>query len=323
MKFMDLNAFSIALGKFKMLNLWQIEFLTYFFPFIEATLGILLLFNIRTSLTGLAATSLLALFTTVIVSKIFEGEEVSCGCFGSLTTDKIDFTTVYRNIIFIAMGVMITSFYRDNKFHSELIAKLKGKIILKNIFNVFLIIIFFFLGVQSLIFALQNKELKNRLLLLTTDRDVLKPGEIAKPITVTSLEEKEFYIDYNNNQITLIFLLSTGCNPCKLNIPNWNELANSLKGRADIRIIGISLDSTSAILEYSKKNQILFPIYSVMKDEFKINYKAFVTPQTYLIDARGSVINTWTGILNQNLIDEIFKKLDITQNKTKKEVYHE
>ncbi|MCX6152240.1 MAG: DoxX family membrane protein [Ignavibacteriales bacterium] len=89
MKFTDLNAFAVALGKFKMLNEWQLDFLSYFFPIIEVIVGMLLITNIKTNLASNTALGLLSLFTAVIIAKIFEGEEVSCGCFGSLTNIQL------------------------------------------------------------------------------------------------------------------------------------------------------------------------------------------------------------------------------------------
>ena len=110
-KFIDLDAFAIALGKFKLLSESQHYILVYTIPIAEILLGLLLILNIKTHMTSQIITFMVALFTAVIIAKIYEGEEISCGCFGNLTEDVIDYKTVLRNFILIMIGISLTSFY--------------------------------------------------------------------------------------------------------------------------------------------------------------------------------------------------------------------
>ncbi len=81
MKFIDLKAFAKALGDFKLLDsVQQLTFFTYAVPIVEIIIGIILILNVKTELFSRIATLLLAFFTTIIVAKIFEGEEISCVC---------------------------------------------------------------------------------------------------------------------------------------------------------------------------------------------------------------------------------------------------
>jgi len=61
-------------------------------------------------------------------------------------------------------------------------------------------------------------------------------------------------------------------------------------------------------------NSIPFPVFFTKTDDFLINYKAFLTPQTILIDKNAKVINVWKGILDNNAINEILNNT----NKMKK-----
>jgi uncharacterized membrane protein YphA (DoxX/SURF4 family) len=114
MKLIDINSFSVALGKFKLLDPSLIIFFTYTIPIAEVLIGTILLFNIKTGLFSQLATLILSFFTAIVIAKIFEGEEINCGCFGSLTKDTIDYTTVIRNIILIIVGILLTTFYQKN-----------------------------------------------------------------------------------------------------------------------------------------------------------------------------------------------------------------
>ena len=317
-KFIDINSFTIALSKFHLLNENLIPFLSYLIPSIELLAGLLLVLNLRTDFVARLTTFLVALFTAVVVSKIFEGEQISCGCFGNLTKSNIDVTTVIRNIILLLWGTALTVYYQkdthskkeNNRAVYNAITKLSESYWWKNFITTLLVTIFFFLGVQLLIFAFQNRELKNRISLLTTDRDVLQPQDTAKPFTALDINgnKNEFYFNIDRNKKSLIYILSPHCEACKLNLQNWLYLANALRTK-DIEIIGISFDSLKATKDYIGKSNLNFPVFSATGDDFKIKYKAFITPQTILIDKKGKIIKDWPGILNVFSIKELINKI--------------
>ena len=101
MKFIELEAFIVALGEFKLLGETQHFILAYTIPVLELLLGIFLILNIQTHIISQIATFMVTLITAVVVAKIYEGEEIRCGCFGNLTEDVIKhphlnfFTLIY------------------------------------------------------------------------------------------------------------------------------------------------------------------------------------------------------------------------------------
>jgi putative oxidoreductase len=309
MKLIDINSFAIALGKFKILNPLLVDYFTYSIPAFELLIGIFLILNIKTGLFTQIATLLLSFFTSIIIAKIFEGEEISCGCFGNLTKGNIDYTTVLRNIILIIVGILLTTFYQKNstKIFSVKVNNyiLERKIFLRTAYNTLVFTLLFSLAIQTIIFALQNRELKNRIMLLTTDREVLKPGEIAKTIDAINMDGCKVKLDYDKNKTkSILYLFSVGCNPCKKNLPNWINITKTLQNK-NIIVFGVAMDSVISIKRYAKNNGINFMVYSILEDEFKINYKVFVTPQTILIDKHGKVIKVWQGLLNESSRKEI------------------
>ncbi|MHB1686469.1 MAG: MauE/DoxX family redox-associated membrane protein [Ignavibacteriaceae bacterium] len=317
-KLNDPASFTNALTKFHLLNNNLVPIFTYLIPAIELALGILLVLNIKTEIIAQLATFLVALFTAIVVSKITEGENISCGCFGTLTESNIDSTTIIRNIILLTLGITLAVYYKkefnnkedNNRTTIKKITKILESYWWKNLKITLLVTLFFFLGTQLLIFSFQNRELKNRLSLLTTDRDVLQPQDAAKPFAALDINgnKKEFDFNKDKNKKSLIYILSPHCEACKLNLQNWIYLTNTLPSK-DLEIIGISLDSLKSTKDYVDKNNLNFPVYSTVDDKFKINYKAFITPQTLLIDEEGKVIKTWPGILNIFSIKELINKI--------------
>ncbi|PIP78355.1 MAG: hypothetical protein COW85_04285 [Ignavibacteria bacterium CG22_combo_CG10-13_8_21_14_all_37_15] len=310
-KLIDINAFAEALVNFKLLNDNFITIVKYAIPIIEIILGIGIIFNFNSSFPSFISSLLLSFFTSLIIVKLFEGEEISCGCFGALSSDKLDLLSVFRNVALILIAVIVSTYYEKRKV-KPLKKMSNGKDILfendkyKYLKIIFAINIIFFLTFQTLIFALQNKGLKSRLALLINDHDILQKDEIVKPFGLNTVKNIKIDINYdtNLNKNTLLFLLKPTCSPCKLNLPNWISLYNKIDS-SQTRILPIAIAELENTVNYISNNSIPFPVFFTKTDDFLINYKAFLTPQTILIDKNAKVINVWKGILDNNAINEI------------------
>ena len=221
--------------------------------------------------------------------------------------------SVFRNVTLILFAIIVSTHYENinAKTKKEVLNK-KNKLIQKDRVKflkiIFISNIIFFLATQNLIFALQNSGLKSRLALLINDHDILKKDEIVKPFEINTIQNVKINIDYssNLNKNTLIFLLKPTCSPCKLNIPNWINLFNRIDS-FQTRILPISIDELENTVNYILANSIPFPIFFTKADDFLLNYKAFLTPQTILIDKNAKVVNVYKGILDKNSINEILK----------------
>ena len=214
MKLTDLSAFAQALDKFKMFTETTLLIAKFSIPIAEIIFGFMIVANIKTVFSSQAITFMLALFTAVIVSKVFEGEEISCGCFGNLSSGKIDYTTIIRNLVLMSLGITITTYYDRS------INKLKATF-KKSLTTTVVLTLIFFLVVQTYIFALQNRELKNRITFLMSDQEVLREGEKIKPFDTRAINDDKIKVDFDSTkfQKTIIYLMSVKCEPCKLIFP--------------------------------------------------------------------------------------------------------
>lgn len=307
-KLIDLNAFAEALVNFKLISNELIEIVKYAVPIFEILLGLGIILNFNSGIPAILASLMLSFFTALIIAKIFEGEEISCGCFGALSSDKLDELSILRNVILISIAIAISTYYENKKTKAE--EKEEGVCKYKTLHLIFIANLIFFLASQSFIFALQNNGLKSRLALLVNDYDILKEGDIVKPFEFRTSNNEIINVNYNEiNEQTLVFILKPGCSPCKANLPNWKyliEQINSLK----TRIFPISIDEIENTDRYISENSIPFPVYANKTDDFLLNYKAFLTPQTILIDDSGRVVKNWKGILNENAISEILNNIN-------------
>jgi len=65
-------------------------------PWLELFVGICLVGGLFLSGAFLAAMAMGAMFVYVIISALYQGLEISCGCFGASSTDIINYTTLIR-----------------------------------------------------------------------------------------------------------------------------------------------------------------------------------------------------------------------------------
>jgi hypothetical protein len=89
-------------------------------------------------------------------------------------------------------------------------------------------------------------------------------------------------------------------------LSNWIKLIN-LIDTSQTRILPISISELENTAKYVLDNSIPFSVFFTNADDFLLDYKAFLTPQTILIDHNGKVINLWKGILDEKVIVEILQ----------------
>lgn len=307
-KLADLNTFYKALVNFNLFSNKITDIIKYAIPLGEIVLGVFIIFNFSSSLPSLLSSFLLSLFTALIAAKLFEGAEISCGCFGNYSNDKLDFYSVLRNLLLILVSLIIVVLYESRKYSETKISK--GQI-LKIIKIIFLTNLIFYLSVQNIIFALQNNGLKSRLNLLMENETILQTGDIVNNFQIYSLDKTNVFVKYSTKSAksTILFLLKPTCSPCKINLQNWENLFNRVDTNSAV-IYPISLDKFESTLKYTVDNKVSFPVYYVEDKEFLINYKAFLTPQTILIDHNAKVVKVWKGVLDKNQIDEIINLIN-------------
>jgi len=74
-------------------------------PYVEITLGAMLLAQVQRPLMAWCAVALFAAFTVLLVVRLAQGKRPPCACFGSLSPSPIGPLHVARNVVFIALAI--------------------------------------------------------------------------------------------------------------------------------------------------------------------------------------------------------------------------
>jgi|WetSurMetagenome_2_1015567.scaffolds.fasta_scaffold01553_15 peroxiredoxin len=303
-KFIDVVGFETSIKRFAIIPDYFAGFISYFIPSIEIILGILLILKIKIELSLQLLIYLLIFFTSIIIVKLAEGGDISCGCFGSLSSSNIDYSTILRNAFLICWASLILFFTLKRKHYTTAKQIFKSKI---KIF--FLVNILFFLIVQNSTFAIRNIELKKRLNWLI-EKDILTEGDLVKSFKVFNINRIEKEINFRDSKYTVLFLMQYGCHLCKENITFWNELTYDLLNKKDVRILGISIDpiDTTEKLVFEYRPQ--FEVVSNSNEDFRNDLKLFKTPLTLIINNDSTVRKIYKGRLNNILLDRIVQEVN-------------
>lgn len=143
------------------------------------------------------------------------------------------------------------------------------------------------------------------------NNELLQPNDTAQPIEVYDMDSNKVSIKFDGFSKTILYLFSTHCEPCKINIPNWIQLTDVLR-KNNFKVLGIATEQVSEVKKFAKTNEVNFQVYSTTNIQFKLDYKAFSTPQTIIISQNGKVVGAYPGVLNKINIPKIFADLSLS-----------
>jgi uncharacterized membrane protein YphA (DoxX/SURF4 family)/peroxiredoxin len=313
LKLTDISSFQQILSKLLLFADGPIRAIAILLPVVEIILGAAIVIGAKTKVATQVTTLMLSLFTAVIVGKISEGTDFSCGCFGGLSKERVDGMTIVRNVGLLLVGILLLMYHekRSQGITSDLRSSLGSRIVkflvaLQNgVRPIAMLLLLAFLMGGSLVLSSQNKILKERVELLLGSQDVLTAAAPVPSFVATNTEGKREVISYDGQRKTLLFVMKSSCGACKKNLQSWNNLAQSLK-RANVRIIGVLLDSVNAAKKYIRENALDFSIVIGPEGDFRSTYKIMLTPLTFLV-SKGRVEAVWKGALNAEQQREILK----------------
>lgn len=76
-------------------------------PWIEVVLGAVLVMQLAPLVAGVAALSMLVVFTALIARRLAEGRHPPCACFGSWSSKPLGRSHVVRNVAFSTLAVVV------------------------------------------------------------------------------------------------------------------------------------------------------------------------------------------------------------------------
>jgi peroxiredoxin len=154
-------------------------------------------------------------------------------------------------------------------------------------------------------------------LITLTQREALKKalGDINKApdFTLNALNDSVYNLRELEGKVVLVNFWATWCGPCRMEIPEFNELHKSYHEQG-LEILGISVsDNKKQLKNFTKSFAVDYPLLygdardmnAIMKDYGGV----YAVPSSFLIGKQGSIIWKYPGAILKDYDPQTFATL--------------
>ena len=147
--------------------------------------------------------------------------------------------------------------------------------------------------------------------------------ELAPDIALNSSSDSLYVLSDLKGKVVLINFWATWCGPCRMEIPDFNDLYKKYN-KDGFEILGISLsDTKKQLIDFAKVYNVEYPLlYGNFKeiDSITRSYGGVpAVPWSFLVGVEGDIIKTYPGaiiaqydpVTHQNLVHTIESQLNI------------
>ena len=144
-------------------------------------------------------------------------------------------------------------------------------------------------------------------------KKVLQDINKAPDFTLQALNDSSYTLSKMDGKVVLINFWATWCGPCRMEIPEFNELYKSYHEKG-LEILGISVsDNKKQLKNFTKSFAVDYPLLygsaramnKVMKDYGGV----YAVPSSFLIGKEGSIIWSYPGAILKNYDPQTFAAL--------------
>jgi peroxiredoxin len=181
---------------------------------------------------------------------------------------------------------------------------LKNKILKLILVGVLGTLGFFLLFSQEIKFSLSQKEALKKVL-----------GDINKApdFTLTAMNDSMYTLSKLEGKVVLINFWATWCGPCRMEIPEFNEMHKSYHEKG-LEILGISVsDNKKQLKNFAKSFAVDYPLLyggaremnKIMKDYGGV----YAVPSSFLVGKNGNIVWSYPGAILKNYDPQTFATL--------------
>ena len=132
------------------------------------------------------------------------------------------------------------------------------------------------------------------------EQRVIEAGDSAPSFSVTTDSGKQITRSNFGGKLLVVNFWATWCPPCVEEMPSLNEFAQQVS-KDGVVVLGVSIDQNEqAYKRFLERNRLAFETARDPEAEIAANYGTFKWPETYIINAKGKVVEkhigpkTWT-----------------------------
>jgi peroxiredoxin len=128
-----------------------------------------------------------------------------------------------------------------------------------------------------------------------------KDINLAPDFTLKDMDDNVYTLSELKGKVVLVNFWATWCGPCRMEIPEFNELHKKYSDE-DLVILGISVsDTKKALKNFTKSYRVEYPLlYGSGKEIDKVSRAyggIYSIPTTFLIGKTGEILRSYPGAL--------------------------
>ena len=144
-------------------------------------------------------------------------------------------------------------------------------------------------------------------------RKALQDINKAPDFTLQALNDSSYTLSKMEGKVVLINFWATWCGPCRMEIPEFNELHKSYHEKG-LEILGISVsDNKKQLKNFTKSFAVNYPLLyggtremnKIMKDYGGV----YAVPSSFLIDKKGKIVWKYPGAILKDYDPQTFAAL--------------
>ena len=174
---------------------------------------------------------------------------------------------------------------------------------------------FIIVGVLGVLgfFLLFSQELKLNLSQKKALNKVLGDINKAPDFTLTAMNDSVYTLSKLEGKVVLINFWATWCGPCRMEIPEFNEMHKSYHEKG-LEILGISVsDNKKQLKNFAKSFAVDYPLLyggaremnKIMKDYGGV----YAVPSSFLVGKNGTILWSYPGAILKNYDPQTFAAL--------------
>ena len=162
-------------------------------------------------------------------------------------------------------------------------------------------------------FLLFSQEIKFRLSQKEALKKVLGDINKAPDFTLTAMNDSMYTLSKLEGKVVLINFWATWCGPCRMEIPEFNEMHKSYHEKG-LEILGISVsDNKKQLKNFAKSFAVDYPLLyggaremnKIMKDYGGV----YAVPSSFLVGKNGNIVWSYPGAILKNYDPQTFATL--------------
>ena len=135
----------------------------------------------------------------------------------------------------------------------------------------------------------------------------------APDFTLTAMNDSNYTLSKLEGKVVLINFWATWCGPCRMEIPEFNEMHKSYHEKG-LEILGISVsDNKKQLKNFAKSFAVDYPLlYGNARDINKVmrDYGGvYAVPSSFLVGKWGSIVWSYPGAILKNYDPQTFSAL--------------